>query len=124
MVIRFRKHKEAAQKASWGLLLLFAGVLALLVLAVNGALALAYRLTLPWAQDYPELFFETNTALVLLFVLGGCWLESLRLREGGPQVARLAGGRPANVSGSMAIDRLELRFANICLLYTSDAADE
>ena len=111
--MRFRRHQEAAHASTRWLLAWFALLLLAMVLAVNLALAVAYRLMMPLAHGYPALFFETNTAIVLLFVLGGCWLENLRLREGGPQVARLAGGRPANVSGSMALDRLERRFANI-----------
>ncbi|MFN3297762.1 MAG: peptidase M48, partial [Caldimonas sp.] len=94
MAMRFREHQAAAQAASRRLLWLFALVLVLLVLAVNGALALIYRLSFPWTQGFPPLFFETNTALTLLFVLGGCWFEMLRLREGGAHVARLAGGTP------------------------------
>ena len=80
--MRFRRHREAADSATLGLLAGFALTLALLVLAVNAGLALAWRLTLGGAE-YPRLFFETNTALVLLFVLGGTWVETLRLREGG-----------------------------------------
>ncbi len=111
--MRFRRHQEAAQDSTRRLLLLFLLVLLALVLAVNAALALIYNLTFPFATGYPSLFFETNTAIVLMFVLGGCWFETLRLREGGAHVARLAGGRPAQVSGHSASDRLERRFANI-----------
>ena len=94
--MRFRRHQEAAENATWGMLAGFALALLLLVVAVNVALALAVRLTLPFLHGYPPLFFETNTAVVLLFVLGGCWIETLRLREGGPHVARLAGARGAS----------------------------
>jgi Zn-dependent protease with chaperone function len=111
--MRFRRHQEAAQAATLRLALLFAVVLVLLVLAVNAALALAYRLSFPVLHGYPNLFFETNTALVLLFVLGGCTVETLRLREGGAHVARLAGARPAQLSGHTPAERLERRFANI-----------
>jgi Zn-dependent protease with chaperone function len=111
--MRFRRHQEAAQAATLRLALLFAAVVVLLALAVNAVLALAYRLSFPVLQGYPNLFFETNTALVLLFVLGGCAVETLRLREGGAHVARLAGGRPAQASGHTPAERLERRFANI-----------
>src|SRR5216117_657360 len=111
--MRFRRHQEAAQDSTRRLLGLFSLVLLGLVLAVNAALALIYRITFPFASGYPSLFFETNTAIVLLFVLGGCWFETLRLREGGAHVARLAGGRPVQASGHSASDRLERRFANI-----------
>jgi Zn-dependent protease with chaperone function len=111
--MRFRRHEEAAQGSTRRLLALFALVLLALVLAVNAALALIYRVSFPFTSGYPTLFFETNTGIVLLFVLGGCWFETLRLREGGAHVARLAGGRPAQVSGHATQDQLERRFANI-----------
>ena len=112
--MRFRRDQEAAEVTTWGLLLAFAVTLAALVVAVNLALALALRLTLPWTGGgYPALFFETNTAVVLLFVLGGCWLETMRLREGGAHVARLAGARPAETSASAANGVLERRLVNV-----------
>jgi Zn-dependent protease with chaperone function len=112
--MRFRRDREAAEATTSGLLLAFAVTLAALVVAVNLALALALRLTLPWpGAGYPALFFETNTAVVLLFVLGGCWLETLRLREGGAHVARLAGARQAEVEGSAPNGVLERRLVNV-----------
>ena len=111
--MRFRRHQEAAENATWGMLAGFALALLLLVVAVNAALALAVHLTLPFIDGYPPLFFETNTALVLLFVLGGCWIETLRLREGGPHVARLAGARPADPAGPLQGGRLERRLVNV-----------
>lgn len=111
--MRFRQHEEAAQASTRGLLGLFALVLAGLVVAVNAVLVLAYRLSFPFLDGYPALFFETNTALVLLFVLGGCWFETLRLREGGAHVARLAGARPAQAGGAAAGERLERRLQHV-----------
>ena len=112
--MRFRRDREAAAATTWGLLLAFAATLAALVAAVNLALALAWRLTVPLpGAGYPALFFETNTAIVLLFVLGGCWLETLRLREGGAHVARLAGARQAETAGSSASGMLERRLVNV-----------
>ncbi|WP_019561543.1 M48 family metallopeptidase [Caldimonas manganoxidans] len=113
MAMRFREHQEAAQTASRRLLYLFALVLVLLVLAVNGVLALIYRLSFPWTQSFPPLFFETNTALTLLFVLGGCWFETLRLREGGAHVARLAGGVPIDPPQGRVGDLYEKRLRNV-----------
>jgi Zn-dependent protease with chaperone function len=113
MAMRFRQHQEVAQTASRRLLLLFLAVLVLLVLAVNGALALVYRLTFPWVEGYPRLFFETNTALTLLFVLGGCWFEMLRLRQGGAHVARLAGGTPIDPPDGQPRDLYEKRLRNV-----------
>jgi Zn-dependent protease with chaperone function len=106
--MRFRHHQAAAQAGTRRLLLLFALVLVGLTLAVNGAMALAYRLTAPWTSGYPDWFFATNTALVWLYVLGGCAIESMRLREGGAHVARLAGGREARLD-----DARERRLANV-----------
>ena len=42
-------------------------------------LGLGWRLLVPFAQGYPALFFETNTALIMLFVIGGCLVELHRL---------------------------------------------
>lgn len=106
--MRFRHHQAAAQAGTRRLLWLFALVLVGLTLAVNGALALAYRLTAPWTSGYPDWFFATNTALVWLYVIGGCAIESMRLREGGAHVARLAGGREARLD-----DPRERRLANV-----------
>jgi Zn-dependent protease with chaperone function len=106
--MRFRRHQEAAQAGTRRLLVLFVLLLVLLVAAVNGALALAWHLSWPFGHGYPALFFETNTAIVLLFVLGGCAVESLRLAGGGAHVARLAGGEPARTD-----DRLERRLHNV-----------
>ncbi len=111
--MRFRRHQEAAQASTRRLIALFVLVLVALVLAVNAALAAVYRYSVPFTERYPALFFETNTAIVLLFVLGGWWLESLRLREGGAHVARMAGGRPARASGDTPGERLERRLQHI-----------
>ncbi len=106
--MRFRRHQEAAQAGTRRLVALFALVVVGLVVVVNVALLGAYRLTVPWSQGLPRWFFETNTALVLLYVLGGCAVESMRLREGGAHVARLAGAREAG-----ATDPLERRLVNV-----------
>jgi Zn-dependent protease with chaperone function len=110
--VRFRAHQDAAQASTRRLLVLFVLVVAVLVVAVNAVLALAYWVSMPFV-GFPDWFFETNTGLVLLYVLGGCWFETLRLRDGGAHVARMAGGRPVQASGQHAVDRLERRFANI-----------
>lgn len=106
--MRFRRHQEAAQAGTRRLLGLFALVVAGLVIVVNAAMLLAYRLTIPWADGTPGWFYTTNTVLVLVYVLGGCAIESMRLREGGAHVARLAGGREARGD-----DALERRLANV-----------
>jgi Zn-dependent protease with chaperone function len=110
--MRFRRHEQAATRSTLRLLVLFALVLVGLVAAVNAVLALIYVATLPFAHGWPAYFFETNTALVLLFVLGGCWVESLRLSEGGPHVAQLAGGREARPGQGGELALLERRFVH------------
>jgi len=98
--VRFRDQQQETRQATLRLLALFALLLLALVLAVNAALlALWWGLaSLVWRgvalSDLPPLFFETNSAVVLLFVLGGCWVETARLRSGGgAHVAEWAGGR-------------------------------
>ncbi len=111
--MRFRREQEAAENATWGMLIGFAAALVLIVVAVNVGLAIALQVMLPVVHSYPPLFFETNTAIVLLFVLGGCWIETLRLREGGARVARLAGARPADPVGRLRGARLERRLVDV-----------
>jgi len=95
--MRFFEHQRQARAQTLRLLALFALMVGLLVAAVNGALALAWRLMVGggWL-GYPRYFFEVNTAVTLLFVLGGWWLESSVLRHGGGEaLARRLGARPA-----------------------------
>jgi Zn-dependent protease with chaperone function len=93
--VRFRQQQDDARRATQQLLALFALLLLALVVAVNGLLLGVWWLIALWLPfDLPTLFFETNTAVVLLFVLGGAWVELGRLRQGGGvHVAEWAGGR-------------------------------
>ena len=93
--MRFRQQQDDARHATQRLLALFAVLLLALVLAVNGLLIGLWWLVGAWLYDeLPPLFIETNTLLVLLFVLGGAGVELGRLREGGGvHVAEWAGGR-------------------------------
>jgi Zn-dependent protease with chaperone function len=112
--MRFRQHQQAAQAQTRRLIFLFALVVIGLVVAVNLVLAVVYWMTVPFARGLPAWFIETNTALVLLFVLGGCWVESTRVRnKGGPHVAELAGARPAQAGGNDEASRREQRFVNV-----------
>ena len=104
--MRFRQQQEQARAATRKLLALFALTVLFTVLGVNAALALAWRLQFGGFFGYPSWFFETNTALTLGFVLGGAWLESLRLRDGGAHVAQLVGGREVSTPQDMAERRL------------------
>lgn len=92
--MQFRQHQREAHIRTARLLGLFALLLAGLSITVNLLLALLYKLLMPFSVGFPGLFFETNTGLILLFVLGGCLVESQRLRDGGgPRVAHWLGGR-------------------------------
>ena len=104
--MRFRLHQEQARAATRRLLLLFGLTVGFTVLGVNAALALAWRLQFGGSIGHPPWFFETNTALTLGFVLGGAWLESLRLRDGGAHVARMVGGRELTSPQGVAERRL------------------
>lgn len=91
--MRWRQFQDDARGQTWRLLWWFFWLVLALVLAVNAVLALAYKALLPWSIGWPAMFFETNTLLVLFFVLGGCWMETWRLRDGGgARVARWMGG--------------------------------
>lgn len=107
----FESQREARLQ-TLGLLLAFGATVGLLVVAVNAALALAWGLTWSfWVSGagYPRYFFEVNTAVTLLFVLGGWWVETSRLSGGGRVLAEQMGARLAQ-PGS---DFDEQRFANI-----------
>ena len=58
----FRRHQEAAETATTGMLAGFALALLALVAAVTAGLALLWRIAVPIADGYPALFFQTNTA--------------------------------------------------------------
>lgn len=109
----FESQREARAQTR-RLLLAFALTVGVLVVAVNAALAVAWGLTWgywsPGDMHYPRHFFSVNTAVVLLFVLGGWWVETSRLAHGGGQrLAEQLGARPAQASG----DFDERRFSHI-----------
>ena len=96
------------------LLWLFALTVLLLVVTVNLALLVGWGLTWafwkPGGFSLPRYFFEVNTGMTLLFVLGGWWVEASRLSQGGGvALARQIGARELQPSGN--ID--EQRFGNI-----------
>jgi Zn-dependent protease with chaperone function len=112
--MRFRQHQDEARRQTRRLLGLFALVVIVLVLAVNGVLALLWWLLVPWAASLPPYFVATNTGLVLLYVLGGWAVESSRLADGGAlRIARLAGAREAQAGRGNSLARLEGRFVNV-----------
>lgn len=93
----FESQREARGR-TLRLLMAFGLTVLLLVLAVNAALALAVGLV--WSfwvpgAGYPRYFFEVNTAVTLLFVMGGWWVETSRLTRGGQALAEQIGARMA-----------------------------
>ncbi len=91
----FFEQQENARAQTTRLLLLFALTVLALVVAVNLALALTWRLVSFGASGYPAHFFTVNTVLTLVFVLGGWWLETSALDGGGEKLARRVGAREA-----------------------------
>lgn len=108
------ESQRDARGATRRLLLAFAITVIALVMLVNAALAVAWGLTWGfWVAGellLPRHFLAVNTALVLLFVLGGWWVETSRLAgEGGQRLAEQLGARLAQPSGNLD----EQRFVNI-----------
>ena len=92
----FFEQQHAARAASLRLILAFALTLILLVLAINGSLWLVFWLlsaSLHAPVRLPQYFYAVNTGITLLFVLGGWWIESSLLAQGGQVLAARAGAR-------------------------------
>lgn len=104
--MHFRQHQDDARRATRRLLALFLATVALTVVCANAALALIWRLHSGGLSGFPPWFFETNTLVGLGFILGGCWLETQRLRRGGAHVAQLLGGHEVQDPRSPAERRL------------------
>ena len=114
--MRFFEQQRHARQQTVRLLLLFVLTTASVVVAVNTALALTWRLIAWQDAAYPAYFFQINTGIALLFILGGWWLESANLAGGGEQLARRAGARPAKLLGPLSrlgSEGAEQRFCNI-----------
>jgi heat shock protein HtpX len=107
--MRFFERQETARAQTLRLLVLFGFTVLLLVLAVNAALAITWRVVTPGFSGYPAYFFTVNTSLTLLFVLGGWWVETSTLHGGGERLARRAGAREAWPGSREA----EQKFVNI-----------
>ena len=107
--MRFFERQETARAQTVRLLVLFGLTVLALVLAVNAALALTWRVVTPGFTGYPAYFFTVNTAMTLLFVLGGWWLETSALQGGGEKLARRASAREAWPGSREA----EQKFCNI-----------
>lgn len=107
--MRFRQHQNQARAATRRLLLLFLLTVLLTVLAVNLVLALLWSLQTGNLLAYPRWFFETNSVLCAVFILGGSWIETVQLRRGGAHVAQMVGARELLVPG----DGYEQRLRNV-----------
>lgn len=108
--MRFRQFQLQAHSRTTWLLACFFVLLLALAGFVNLVLALGWRLLAPFTHGFPALFFETNTALVMLFVIGGALVELDRLRSGGGvRVARWLGGVEVSDNG----DALHRRLLNV-----------
>ena len=114
--MRFFEQQRQARAQTARLLLLFTAMVVLVVLAVNAALALTWRIIAWHDAAYPDYFFQINTGVTLLFILGGWWIESSNLAGGGEQLARRVGARPAKLPGPlsrMGSGDAEQKFCNI-----------
>ena len=85
--------QEKARAQTRKLVLLFALTVLCLVLAVNAGLALMWWPLQRAGIGYPAYFFTVNTVVTLGFVLGGWWIESSNLSQGGEKLARRVGAR-------------------------------
>lgn len=107
----FERQRNARSQTKW-LLLMFGLLVVLLVVAVNVGLSFALKLSffgLSSGDGNPAYFHSVNTFLVLLFVLGGWWMETSVLEGGGEALARQAGAREARPR----LQEAEQQFCNI-----------
>ena len=123
--MRFFEHQRQARAQSRRLSFLFAAVILLQLLLVNAALLLpflfvAWLLNIPfsqWDRLTPQYFFAVNTGVSLFYILGGWWIESSRLADGGHALAKRIGAVPAqrleNNRGVASSRAAEIQFSNI-----------
>ena len=91
----FNRQKADAQTRSRQLIGLFALAVFAVVVVFSGLGALIwYGLTA--GSALPDYFVLTNAFVVLLFVVGGAWLESTNLEAGGSVIAHQLGARSPN----------------------------
>ena len=108
--MQFRELQLSGHRRTAWLLLCFFVLLLAMTGFVNLVLAVAWRLVTPFGEGFPALFFETNSALVMLFVIGGALVELDRLRSGGGvRVAHWMGGVEVRDDG----DALHRRLLNV-----------
>ncbi|RCS57542.1 M48 family metallopeptidase [Parvibium lacunae] len=90
--MQFFVEQAQARRRSRRLLWLFALLVLFIVVVVN---IIATYVWIWVAQDrvVPHYFYFTNTAIIVLLIVGGAWIEIQNLRAGGTRVAEMAGGR-------------------------------
>jgi Zn-dependent protease with chaperone function len=103
-MLNFFEQQARARTQSTRLVGLFALAVIAIVISVNLALWVAWRYG--FRQSHmPPYFWFTNTAVTLAIVLGGSWVETVRLRSGGDEVARMVGARLLARDTSVAQER-------------------
>ena len=122
--MRFFEHQREARKQSRRLTWVFSFIVLLELLVANALLALPF-IAIPWFMGLraplgsflPGYFFETVTFVVLLFILGGWWIELSRLSQGGAALAERIGAQLAqrlqNNRGNTQAATREIQFSNI-----------
>lgn len=102
--MNFARHQDQAERTARRLLVLFALATLSVVLAVNAFATLLWQ---AFFAGLPFGFHATNTAVVLLLVIGGAWLETARLREDGARIVRRLGGVPVDTDADPMHRRLQ-----------------
>ena len=116
--MKFWDQQHSARSETRRLLLAFALAVAVLVLAVHGALVLAWWIMaalLPVHLSFPAGFLAANVGVSLLLVLGGWWVETSNLRAGGVKLAQRVGARELRPSVTHAEQRLANVVDELCI---------
>lgn len=103
----FFAHQDRARTRSRRLVALFLLALVAVVVGVNLAAWVGWRLLAAGVAP-PPFFLETNTFVTVLIVVGGAWVETHRLREGASALAVRLGARPIDDA-----DRLHRRLRDV-----------
>jgi Zn-dependent protease with chaperone function len=107
--MNFARHQARAERAGRSLLGLHALATVVVIFAVDAVATLLWHLLFGWAAEPPRGFHATNVGVVVLLVVGGGWLETMRLREDGAIVAHRLGA----VAADPASDVLHRRLQNL-----------
>lgn len=98
--MNFFQQQHQAHRRTRLLVGLFLLAVVVIVLAVNGTLALLWQAShggmwsaAAQAEPYPKFFFLTNTVLTVGLIGAGTLIELFNLRDGGDAVAQMVGGQ-------------------------------